>query len=73
MRHPVLANGLYHGLEIGKTQRFYDVAVCATAIASCDVASCFAIREDDDGRERQRIFRFERPYLPEYGETVRPR
>ena len=72
MRHPVLANGSYNGLEIGKTKRFHDVAVRATAIASCDVVGGLGIGKDDDGSERQRVFRFAGSYLVEYGEAVRP-
>ena len=73
MRHPVLANGFYSGLEIGETQRFHDVAVRAAAIASCDVAGGLRIGKDDNGGERQGVPRMERPYLAEYGEAVRLR
>ena len=73
MPHPVLANGFHNGLEVGETHRLYDVAVRAAAITFCDVADCLGIGKDDHGRERQRVLRLNRPYLAEYGKTVRSR
>jgi hypothetical protein len=70
MRHPVLADCLYNGPEIEKTQRFHDVTICTATIAFCDISGGFGIAKDDNGRERQRVFILKRPYLTKHGETV---
>ena len=59
MRHPVLANGFYDGLEIAETQRFHDVTVSATAIAFFYIAGVLGVAEDDNGGEGQCVFSIE--------------